>query len=311
MSKISIIVPIYNTQEYLSKCLDSLLNQTIDDIEIIAVDDGSTDSSPAILDRYASKSTKIKAIHTENKGVSSARNLALSVAVGDYIGFVDSDDWVESDMFSFLYENALKNDSDVVICGCYPLNHGKKKKKFSGRGALLEMFDANGLMQGFSSTRLIKRTALGELRYDETLRCFEDLVFFYYLFKQCSNVYWHDVPLYHYEVNPNSATYSYRMNPNKRKGYKNLKEIALLEKDLMVKTAIERFLYLSCVNMAIDYVSHGNVGCVDFLELKTIVRKKHFVSSCNLRQFLWRFIILNDGLKKLYWKIKGIAKEDA
>lgn len=311
MPKISIIVPIYNTQEYLPRCFDSLLNQTFKDIEIIAVDDGSTDSSPVILDGYASKSTRIKAIHTENKGVSAARNLALSVAVGDYVGFVDSDDWVEPNMFSFLYENAVKNDSDVVVCGCYPLNHGKKKKKFSGRGALLEMFDANGLMQGFSCTRLIKRTVLGKLRYDETLRCYEDLVFFYYLFKQCRDVYWYDVPLYHYEVNPNSATHSYQMNPNKRKGCEKLKEIALLEKDGMVKTAIDNFLYLFCVNMAIDYVSHGNVDCADFLDLKTIVREKRFVSSCNLRQFLWRFIILNDGLKWLYWKIKGVAKEDS
>lgn len=311
MIKISIIVPIYNSQEYLPRCFDSLLNQTFRDIEIIAVDDGSKDSSPIILDGYASRDMRIKAIHTENKGVSAARNLALSVAVGDYVGFVDSDDWVEPNMFSFLYGNAVKNDSDVVVCGCYPLNHGKKKKKFSGREALLEMFDANGVMQGFSWTRLIKRTVLGKLRYDETLRCYEDLVFFYYLFKQCGDVYWYDVPLYHYEVNPNSAIHSYRMNPNKRKGCEKLKEIALLEKDVMVKTAIESFLYLSYVNMAIDYVSHGNVDCADFVELKRIVRKRQFVSSCSLRQFLWRFIILNDGLKKLYWKIRGVAKEGA
>lgn len=309
MVKVSIVVPIYNVQRFLPRCLDSILCQTLEDIEIIAVDDGSNDMSSSILDGYALKDSRIKAIHTENRGVSAARNLALSMSNGEYVGFVDSDDWIEPNMFSALYSEATTNNSDVVVCGCHPFNDGKIDRKLSGREAILAMFDANGLMQGYSWTRLIKRSCIGNLQYDENLRCFEDLVFFYHLFGRCTSVYWHDVPLYHYEANPDSAIHVYKMNPNKRIGYDELARIASIEEDSKIAKAIKRFLYLSYVNMAIDYVSHGNVFCPEFSELKEVVRGCRFVFSCNTRQFFWRFVVLSDWLKRIYWRIKGVAEE--
>ena len=111
--KVSVIVPVYNAEDYIEKCLDSLINQSLKDIEIIVVDDGSTDDTYKVVSKYKEK---IKLIKQKNGGVASARNKGLSVAEGEYIAFVDSDDWVELDMFSKLYNKAFENDYDAVEC---------------------------------------------------------------------------------------------------------------------------------------------------------------------------------------------------
>lgn len=114
--KISIIVPIYNVENYLRRCLDSLINQSLTDIEIILVNDGSPDRSYLICDEYAKLDSRIKVINKENEGLGLARNRGLEVAVGEYIAFVDSDDFVELDMYKKLYDSAQSNGSDVVFC---------------------------------------------------------------------------------------------------------------------------------------------------------------------------------------------------
>ena len=119
MVKVSVIVPVYNMEKYLEKCLDSLLNQTLEEIEIIAVDDGSKDASFDILQRYAAKSDKIKCFRKENGGVSDARNFGLPHAVGEYIGYVDSDDFVDSDMYEVMYNKAKEQDYDIVECNLH------------------------------------------------------------------------------------------------------------------------------------------------------------------------------------------------
>ena len=114
--KVSIIVPVYNSEKYLQTLINSLIAQTLKEIEIIVIDDGSTDSSGKILDDYQSELEKIKVIHKQNAGVSAARNTGLEVASGEYIGFVDSDDWIEKDMYEKLYNTAKLKNCNVVIC---------------------------------------------------------------------------------------------------------------------------------------------------------------------------------------------------
>lgn len=114
--KVSVIVPIYNVQLYLPQCLDSLLNQTLEDIEIICVNDGSTDQSLEILEEYGAKSDKIKIISQKNQGLSAARNKGLEIAIGTYIAFVDSDDFIDYSMLEDMYGVAIKQKSDLVIC---------------------------------------------------------------------------------------------------------------------------------------------------------------------------------------------------
>lgn len=114
--KVSVIVPVYNTEKYIRKCVDSIINQTLKDIEIILVDDGSTDNSPEILDEYIARDSRATVIHKENGGQGSARNIGLDIAKGEYIGFVDSDDWVDLDMYEKLYTNAKLTEADMVVC---------------------------------------------------------------------------------------------------------------------------------------------------------------------------------------------------
>ena len=120
MPEISIIVPIYNVEQYLKRCVDSILAQTFKDFELILVDDGSPDSCPFICDEYARIDSRIKVIHKANGGLSDARNAGLEMAMGNYIAFVDSDDWIASDTYEYLYELIKKNKADVVS-GSYVL----------------------------------------------------------------------------------------------------------------------------------------------------------------------------------------------
>ena len=115
MTKISIIVPVYNVEKYLSECLESLISQTLSDIEIICINDGSKDSSLEILEKYAQKDKRIVVINQENSGVSTARNTGMKCANGEYIGFIDSDDWIDSDFYEKLYNSAKNNDADIVV----------------------------------------------------------------------------------------------------------------------------------------------------------------------------------------------------
>ena len=115
-TKISIIVPVYNAEQYISKCIDSILSQTERCLELILVNDGSKDNSGTICDEYAKRDHRVKVIHQKNAGVSAARNTGIGIATGEYIGFVDSDDWIESDMFERLLQEAESTDSDVVMC---------------------------------------------------------------------------------------------------------------------------------------------------------------------------------------------------
>lgn len=121
--KVSIIVPVYNVEAYLDRCMESLVHQTLSDIEIILVDDGARDASPQMCDDWAQKDERITVIHQANGGLSAARNTGVAQAHGEFIGFVDPDDYIDLDMYRRLYDNIKKEGADVAICGaynCYP-----------------------------------------------------------------------------------------------------------------------------------------------------------------------------------------------
>ncbi len=117
MPKVSVIIPVYNVEKYIRKCLDSVINQTLQDIEIICVDDGSTDDCPTILDEYAARDARIKIIRKENGGLSSARNVGIKYVTSEYVGFVDSDDWIESETYETAYNLMCQYNVDVVCWG--------------------------------------------------------------------------------------------------------------------------------------------------------------------------------------------------
>ena len=144
---ISIIVPIYNVEVYIRNCVDSILGQSYENIEIILVDDGSPDNCGDICDEYGSKDKRIKVIHKKNGGLSSARNAGIDIATGDYLGFIDSDDWIESDMYESLYTALTSHKADISVCGRYivegsritTISDSEKAEVFTRSEALSEL----------------------------------------------------------------------------------------------------------------------------------------------------------------------------
>lgn len=182
---ISIIVPVYNVEPYLRKCLDSIINQTYRDLEILIIDDGSTDGSGAICDEYK-VDERVKVFHTDNRGLSAARNLGLDNAVGDWIGFVDSDDWIEPDMYSSLIKRAEETGADVVECGCYTdfattsNKHPSLQRTVSDKEAVEALIRDEIRTQVWN--KIWKRHLFAEIRFPEG-RSFEDVATTYKLIR--------------------------------------------------------------------------------------------------------------------------------
>lgn len=127
---LSVIIPVYNSIKYLKKCVDSILAQTYLDFEILLIDDGSIDGSGILCDQYAIKDSRIKVVHQRNAGVSAARNAGLKIASGDYIVFVDADDFIDNQCFKRMYEEAIKGNADIVCCDCIKIVDGEKTDEF-------------------------------------------------------------------------------------------------------------------------------------------------------------------------------------
>ncbi len=150
MAEISVIIPVYNVENYLSKCLDSVINQTFKDIEIICVNDGSTDNSRKILEEYKNKDSRIKIVDKENGGLSSARNAGMKAATGKFLSFIDSDDWVELNMLEKLYENITSLNTDISICAVHLFDETKQQIDDSQSYFNLSCFDETFDNRAFS-----------------------------------------------------------------------------------------------------------------------------------------------------------------
>lgn len=131
MPKVTIVIPVYNMEKYLDKCIESITKQTLQDIEILLVDDGSQDASASMCDAYAKKDTRIKAVHKVNGGLTSAWKAGSAMARGEYIGYVDSDDYVEEDMFARMYERGIQTGADIVCCGLRHLYEDDPKRNWT------------------------------------------------------------------------------------------------------------------------------------------------------------------------------------
>lgn len=137
MPIISVIVPVYKVEDYIDRCVESLVAQTLRDIEIILVDDGSPDASGKMCDEWAKKDDRIKVIHKVNGGLSDARNVGIEAAKGDYVAFIDSDDWIDSDMFETLYNAAIKHDADIAECSWRCIYSDRIEEETENTGAII------------------------------------------------------------------------------------------------------------------------------------------------------------------------------
>lgn len=171
--KISVIIPIYNVEDYLEQCVESILNQTYTNLEIILVNDGSTDSSGEICDRYKNIDKRIKVIHKENGGLSDARNYGIEASTGDYIAFLDSDDWADKNLYMTLYKNIKKNHADISICNFKKYYSDKDIEKqelnevkcYSNIEALERLYCNDAVIMVVAWNKLYKRKVIGDLRF--------------------------------------------------------------------------------------------------------------------------------------------------
>lgn len=179
--KISVIIPIYNTAEYLPRCLDSILHNTYQNLEIICVNDGSTDDSAAILDRYAALDPRLVVVSKINEGVSAARNTGLDTATGDFIAFIDSDDWVHPQFFELLICAERIHNADCVICGVNIVNEQNRQTEHYDK-AVVTATDIHSVMADkFGRTniwgRIYKKSLINQIRFPVGIQIAEDTVF--------------------------------------------------------------------------------------------------------------------------------------
>lgn len=185
MDLISVIVPVYNVEKYLPKCLDSIINQTYNNLEIILINDGSTDNSGKICDEYATRDSRVKVIHKVNGGLSDARNAGLDICTGDYIGFVDSDDYIALDMYYVMYNYLIANNLDVAMCSSADVVDGmvSNVKYFNAfvvntKSEVIESVFINklGSLSFSVCNKLFKRVVIKDVRF--TLKkAYEDVFF--------------------------------------------------------------------------------------------------------------------------------------
>lgn len=214
---LSIIVPVYKVEKYLPRCLDSILAQTYKNLEVLLIDDGSPDNSGAICDEYASRDNRIRVFHKENNGVSSARNLGLKEAKGEYIGFVDSDDFIASEMYAVLVANLEEHDADISICGFVQEDtsgvfHRYFKEDITinlSTDEQIECLLENRYYRCSIWDRIFKKEVLNNVSFHKDIKIYEDMLFDYEAIKNSQKAVYTSTPYYYYcENDSNSAARS-------------------------------------------------------------------------------------------------------
>lgn len=242
--KVSVIVAAYNIQDYIVRCLESIANQTYKNLEVIVVDDGSSDNTGKLADKFAKKDNRFIVIHKENGGVSSARNRGIDIASGDFIGFVDGDDTIEVDMYEMLINNAIKYDADISHCGYKVIENNKEILFYDTKQiiiqdkkrGLIDLFEGS-LIEPSLCNKIFKKNIIGSIRLDESIKINEDLYFNVLLFNKASISVFEDNPKYNYIKRYNSASTSKKNNIRRitdpRKVYKLIIDIFKDDVDIL------------------------------------------------------------------------------
>lgn len=264
--KISIIVPVYNAELYLQRCLDSILSQSFTDFEVILVDDGSSDKSGGICDEYAQRDSRIRVFHKENGGVASARQMGMDEAKGEYVIHTDPDDWVEPKMIEMLYNEAKAKEADVVICDFY-INRPQKvyrvKQKPTNLDHLVVLSELFQQLHGSCCNKLIKRTCFEEygVSFPPGVSYCEDLSFWVCLLKNPIKVAYLPEAFYHYVQHEESIVHSY-MNKEEDDGWKLM---VLLDKELKRYPVIRKKAQARTAFVVVeDAYRYGKFNCFSF-----------------------------------------------
>lgn len=298
---ISVIMPVYNAEKTLSQTIDSILLQTFTDWELLCIDDGSTDSSGAMLDNYVEKDKRIHVFHKQNEGVSAARQDALDMAKGAYVIHADSDDWVDSTMLEELYNKAKENDADVVICD-YFLNMREKQVYISQKPNSLESIqilrDLFQQLHGSCCNKLVKRVCYNkyDISFPKGINHCEDLLTWVQLFQHPEiKVSYLPKAFYHYCENELSITRNYtRKTYEMRLKFRNeLKDILHITEatDIINKVSFEIFTEAFIYDVLSD---------VEIKEGLNFYKKP--IKQLNSSKWKVGFLLLSFGLTKLAHK---------
>lgn len=211
---ISIIVPAYNSENYIERALTSITGQTYKNLEVIVIDDGSTDSTLSKALDYAKRDNRVKVYHKENEGVTIARDYGISKATGKYLGFVDSDDTVDANMYEILYNNLIKYNADISHCGHKYIKGENNIEYFYNTGVIKEQNHNEGLIELITGSKvgpslcskLYKTELFYNLEYDKTIKINEDYVINLLVFNKALKSVFFDEPMYNYYKNENSGS---------------------------------------------------------------------------------------------------------
>lgn len=300
MKKISIIVPVYNVEKYVEKCIQSLINQSYKNIEIILVDDGSNDRSNKIIDEYAKVDSRILTIHQKNKGVSAARNAGLKVATGKYVGFVDPDDYVDYQMYETMLKKIELNMSDLAVCGFSKVTElSDKEEIFEIKDELLspkkcveDLFDFRGgyAIKPSVWNKLFRRDKIGDLKFDENIGISEDLKFVVQYILKCNSIVYVKQAFYKNLQRDGSITRS--------KG-KAAQIIKTVEIDNFVYDEIKK-IYPDLREVVLDWIVQDNRGWYGLVKQEDAEIAKKMKKM--IMRNRWRIM----SSKRIYWKEKVI-----
>lgn len=290
--KISVIIPVYNVEKYLNRCLDSVIKQSYQNLEIILVDDGSTDNSSKICDEYAQKDKRIVVLHKENGGLSDARNKGLDICTGNYISFIDSDDWLENGFYEYVYQNLENND---LLIFNYYLSNDKKKKLIKYRDidlnlkkeeCISELIKAN--IQSYAWNKVYKINLFANIRFPKG-KNYEDQAIMHLIIDKCQKIKYCNKAFYNYYQNPKSITHTIN--------YKNYKDFFYVN---ILRGRYLRKYYPHIYEYHLNYI-YSAIAKLCWLyknDVKYIIRYRF------LRKFIVKRLFKNIFNKKINFKTK-------
>lgn len=311
MDKVSIVIPVYNIDKYLNKCVDSIIQQTYSNLEIILVDDGSTDKSGTICDKFAKIDNRIRVIHKQNGGLSDARNVGIENATGKYICFIDGDDYIDSNMILEMHKLANENGCEMVVTN-FVRETDDNKVTFEVLPPNLGVCDAHKSMKNMLLTNLSACNKLFLFKLFDDIkfpvgRTYEDIFTIPQITLKCSKIYFDDTYYYHYMQRNNSIIHT-SFNINKMDYYYSVKEIFEISKKINITKEAECFCILALSNLLNDIypfrkkyrdeykMVYSEMKKLNYIKNNLIPKNKKIMLFLQMNNMVW----LARFLKKIY-----------
>ena len=302
MPLISVIIPVYGVEKYIAQCLESVINQTYKNLEIIVVNDGTKDRSADIAKEYAAKDSRIKVYDFENGGISVARNRGLEIATGDYISYIDSDDWIDADFYEVLFDYAKKTSADIVKCGCKKIYNKKVETVIfhnnnlidNNNGEMLKFYDS-GFLHTVVWNGIYDKTLAKNVKYPEGI-IYEDNYasgMYYYKCKRCCMI--REYNGYNYRINENGLNLS---GEAKRPFDKILAMINLkndIEKEECTSNRVDERLSITLYHYIKKKHKNYRIKCIEKSLLKYLFLKLNFRRCLSLMLYLKKSNIQYQG----------------